>query len=343
MAWYYANQGQQAGPVDDAAFENLVRQGVVRDDSLVWKEGMAEWKPYAAVRPSPLAAAPTVVMQIPPGGFFAEKPAEPGPAAAPVATAPAPAAPVSQETRFCSQCGRPTLVSQLTMVNGAPTCAACAAVVQQPARPAAPQPMAQPQPMGPAQPMGQAQPQPSAQQPWSPAMAAPAAMGAMGMGAPSVPMAGSYHYAGFWIRFAAFLIDAILVGIVGFIITLPLMFLGIGSVATINPNDPGAALSALPAIFAAAGISSIIRIALFVAYEAYFLSTRGATLGKIALGLKVIRTDGGPISVGLAVGRTFAQILSGIILYIGYIMAGFDPQKRSLHDRICNTYVIYAK
>jgi hypothetical protein len=80
MAWYYANQGQQAGPVDDAAFENLVRQGVVRDDSLVWKEGMAEWKPYSAVRPAPMAAAPTVVMQIPPGGFFADRPVEPAPA-----------------------------------------------------------------------------------------------------------------------------------------------------------------------------------------------------------------------------------------------------------------------
>jgi uncharacterized RDD family membrane protein YckC len=336
MAWYYANQGQQAGPVDDAAFDNLVRQGVVRDDSLVWKEGMAEWKPYSAVRPAPMAAAPTVVMQIPPGGFFAEKPAEP----APVATAPAPAAAsASQETRFCSQCGRPTLTSQLTMVNGAPTCPACAAVVHQAPRPAAPQPMAQP--MG--QPMGQAQPQ-APQQNWSPQMQMPAAVGGMGMGAAGMQMPGAYHYAGFWIRVVAKIIDIIIVGIVGFIITLPLAFLGIGSaISTVNQNDPSAALSALPAILAAQGISSLIRLALGVAYEAYFLSTRGATLGKIALGLKVIRTDGGPISVGLAIGRYFAQIISAIILCIGYIMAGFDPQKRSLHDRICNTYVIYAK
>jgi uncharacterized RDD family membrane protein YckC len=334
MAWYYANGGQQAGPVDDAAFENLVRQGVVRDDSLVWKEGMAEWKPYASVRPAPMAAAPTVVMQIPPGGFFAEKPVEPAaPAPAP---APVAAAPASQETRFCSQCGRPTLTSQLTMVNGAPTCPACAAVVHQAPRPVAPQPMAQPMSQ---QPMGQPMQPQAPQQPWSPQMGVPG----MGMGAPGMQAPGAYRFAGFWIRFVAFLIDGILVGIVSFVITLPLMFLGIGSAVNINPNDPSAALSALPAIMAAAGISSLIRIALFVAYEAYFLSTRGATLGKIALGLKVIRTDGGPISVGLAVGRAFGYILSGIILYIGYIMAGFDPQKRALHDRICNTYVIYAK
>jgi uncharacterized RDD family membrane protein YckC len=139
------------------------------------------------------------------------------------------------------------------------------------------------------------------------------------------------------------LIDGILVGIVGTIITLPLRLLGIGAVATASQNDPSAALAALPAMLAAGGISFLIQIALACAYEAYFLSSRGATLGKMALGLKVIRTDGGPISVGLAVGRFFAAYLSGIILAIGYIIAAFDPQKRSLHDRICNTYVIYAK
>ena len=321
MAWYYANQGQQAGPVDEAAFENLVRQGVVRDDSLVWKEGMDEWKPYSAVRPSPMAAAPTVVMQIPPGGFFAnDPPASSAPSAhAPVAT------PAPVETRFCSQCGRPTPTNQLTMVNGAPTCPACAAVVHQAPRPApAPQPMAQPQPQAP--------------QPW----VTPAPMG-MPMGAPGMQVPGAYHYGGFWIRFVARVIDGLLVGIVGTIITLPLRLLGIGAVASVSQNDPSAALAALPAMLAAGGISFLIQIALACAYEAYFLSTRGATLGKMALGLKVIRTDGGPISVGLAVGRFFAMYLSGIILAIGYIIAAFDPQKRSLHDRICNTYVIYAK
>jgi uncharacterized RDD family membrane protein YckC len=180
-------------------------------------------------------------------------------------------------------------------------------------------------------------------QAWNPQMVAPAAGMAMGMGAAGAQAPGTYRYAGFWIRFVAFLIDGILVSIVGFIITLPLMFMGIGSAVSVNQNDPSAALTALPAIFAAAGLSSLIRLVLFVAYEAYFLTTKGATLGKMALGLKVIRTDGGPITMGLAIGRSFAYILSAIILYIGYIMAGFDPQKRSLHDRICNTYVIYAK
>jgi uncharacterized RDD family membrane protein YckC len=60
----------------------------------------------------------------------------------------------------------------------------------------------------------------------------------------------------------------------------------------------------------------------------------------MALDLKVVRSDGGPVSLGRAVGRYFAKILSGVILLIGYIMAGFDAQKRALHDMLCDTRVI---
>ena len=74
------------------------------------------------------------------------------------------------------------------------------------------------------------------------------------------------------------------------------------------------------------GISFILRIALFAAYEIYFVSSRGATPGKMALGVKVIRADGGPVSAGLATGRFFGLFLSQFILYTGYIMAGFDPK-----------------
>jgi uncharacterized RDD family membrane protein YckC len=41
------------------------------------------------------------------------------------------------------------------------------------------------------------------------------------------------------------------------------------------------------------------------------------------------------------VGRYFSEMLSGMIMMIGYIMAGFDDEKRALHDRICNTRVVF--
>jgi uncharacterized RDD family membrane protein YckC len=91
------------------------------------------------------------------------------------------------------------------------------------------------------------------------------------------------------------------------------------------------------------GLSTLIGIALGAAYEVYFLSAHGATPGKMALGLRVIRPDGGPISPMLALGRHFALWISAIILMIGYIMAAFDAEKRALHDRICETRVIYSR
>jgi len=49
------------------------------------------------------------------------------------------------------------------------------------------------------------------------------------------------------------------------------------------------------------------------------------------------------VSYGRAAGRYFAKMLSGIIMGIGYIMAGFDSQKRALHDMICDTRVIKSR
>ena len=63
----------------------------------------------------------------------------------------------------------------------------------------------------------------------------------------------------------------------------------------------------------------------------------------MALGLKLVRADGASLTVGRIIGRFFAEMLSWIILFIGYIMAGFDEQKRALHDRICDTRVIKTR
>ena len=149
------------------------------------------------------------------------------------------------------------------------------------------------------------------------------------------------RYAGFWIRFLARIIDGIILGAIGFIIRIPFMLMlgGVGFSLGDNPN-PGQVMAALPAIFSGLALLTLISIGINACYEAYFLTTKGATPGKMALGLKVIRADGGPITIGLAVGRYFASFLSGITLCIGYIIAGFDAQKRSLHDHICATRVI---
>jgi uncharacterized RDD family membrane protein YckC len=85
-----------------------------------------------------------------------------------------------------------------------------------------------------------------------------------------------------------------------------------------------------------AGVSMVVA----AVYQIFFLGKFGATPGKMALRLRVVTPTGGKISYARACGRYFAEILSSIILCIGYIMAAFDDQKRALHDYICNTRVI---
>jgi uncharacterized RDD family membrane protein YckC len=87
-------------------------------------------------------------------------------------------------------------------------------------------------------------------------------------------------------------------------------------------------------------VSILVNTLIGAAYEGFFVSRVGATPGKMALSLKVVRPDGGPISLGRAIGRYFAKWLSSITFCIGYILAGFDAEKRAMHDMIVDTRVI---
>jgi uncharacterized RDD family membrane protein YckC len=155
---------------------------------------------------------------------------------------------------------------------------------------------------------------------------------------------GVTRYGGFWIRLVARVIDSILVGVVSTILRIPLVLL-IPTIVGLGSGEPSeeAMRALIPAIMGIVGFSVLIQVGLSLAYEVYFLSTRGATLGKMAVGLKVVTAEGGRISAVLATGRFFASILSSMTLFIGYIIAAFDDEKRTLHDHICKTRVIYAK
>jgi uncharacterized RDD family membrane protein YckC len=148
---------------------------------------------------------------------------------------------------------------------------------------------------------------------------------------------GAVRYGGFWVRVVARMIDSFALSIVGWIFQIPLLFL---LPTNFKPGQDPATI--LPRTFAILGIATLLQVVLQIAYEVYFLSTRGATPGKMAFGLKVVRADGSGISKGLAAGRFFAAWVSWMTLMIGFIMAGMDDEKRALHDRICDTRVIYA-
>lgn len=136
------------------------------------------------------------------------------------------------------------------------------------------------------------------------------------------------RYAGFWIRFAAVFIDGLVCGV----ITVPLNIWFQVIMAQIGTNE--AVIPLVIAIY-------VCMLLIPALYMIFMHGKYGATLGKKAVGIKVVMSDGSPITYGRATGRYFAYLLSGLIIYIGYIMAGFDDEKRALHDRMCNTRVIY--
>ena len=62
MDWFYVANNQQAGPVPEAALDDLLRSGTISGETLVWHSGLAEWQPLRAARPG-LAPAPPIIPQ----------------------------------------------------------------------------------------------------------------------------------------------------------------------------------------------------------------------------------------------------------------------------------------
>lgn len=146
------------------------------------------------------------------------------------------------------------------------------------------------------------------------------------------------RFAGFWIRTAALFIDSLILSVVIVPIFLAVGF-GSGLFRSFDPeHGPGAGVAVVFLLM------EVVIFVLVLVYQVYFITKKGGTPGKLALGLKIVNAaDGSYLSVGKAVGRYFAYMLSGMILYIGYIIAAFDSEKRALHDHICSTRVIYQK
>lgn len=151
-----------------------------------------------------------------------------------------------------------------------------------------------------------------------------------------VVQGGEVVYAGFWKRVAAYVIDSMITGIVGGIIGGM-----VGAVMGASLLRGGDLAGSEGTLLAIQGVGNLIGVVLGVAYFAGFHSSSSmATLGKMAIGIKVVRSNGERISFLRGVGRYFALIVSGITLCIGFFMAGFTERKRALHDMLCDTIVV---
>jgi uncharacterized RDD family membrane protein YckC len=158
-------------------------------------------------------------------------------------------------------------------------------------------------------------------------------------GGPGATSPLGWHYGGFWMRLAARFIDS-------FVLMAPILILA----AVLIPNSfrargeaPNPALAALSLIF------FLILFLAVILYEVLMLRYYGATVGKMACGLKVVRSDGRSLGWGVSVGRFFMLNVAGIpylnlvLMPVSGIMTGVDKEKRSLHDRVCDTRVIYKR
>ncbi|MGB0523828.1 MAG: RDD family protein [Flammeovirgaceae bacterium] len=138
---------------------------------------------------------------------------------------------------------------------------------------------------------------------------------------PTYVFHGSYHYAGFGIRFRAFLIDYGIAILLGCFLHFIIFQLDLD-------DDPH--LMYYPIIWS------------FDFFYKTLLesSVKQGTIGKAIFGLRVIYEDGRRLSFRQAVIRYFSTILSSLALGIGYLMIIFDQKKQALHDRVAKTYVV---
>jgi uncharacterized RDD family membrane protein YckC len=129
-----------------------------------------------------------------------------------------------------------------------------------------------------------------------------------------IPAQAQVQYVGVGPRFLAILIDSIIIGVVAGILGAILRNSGLSG-----------------------GVTGLLALAYFIVLEA----TQGATVGKMALGLRVTRTDGAPISWSESIIRNLLRIIDGLFVYlIGAILIWTSPLKQRLGDRVAKTVVV---
>jgi uncharacterized RDD family membrane protein YckC len=143
--------------------------------------------------------------------------------------------------------------------------------------------------------------------------------------------------AGFWIRFVAYMIDALIVTAVSVLVIGIFVGAVILTDESLDLENPGGiVIGAILLVIAALIVINWL-------YEALMTSSpRGATLGKMAIGARIVRTDGAQLSFGRATARHFLKVMITPLVpfAIGYLMAAFTARKRALHDVLADTLVL---
>ena len=145
----------------------------------------------------------------------------------------------------------------------------------------------------------------------------------MGGYQPAPGYAPAANYGGFWIRVVAYIIDAIILGVVGGIIAV---------IFGVNPSKAGSGSS---------NAASAINLVIGIAYFSYMWSQQGATLGQRIFGLRVVDANTSQrITIGKALLRWVGLFVSFLVCFIGVIWVAFDGRKQGWADKIAGTLVL---
>lgn len=329
MVWYYAEGDRQRGPISDEEFQELVEKGRIHQETLIWKDGMDNWQPLEAAREAGLVDVSPASPRLPGTSSLADQLVGPHQPAAPgaPATPPAPTMPGSPPNQgpACAQCGRSPLGPyDGVQLGNLLLCRNCDADLARHYH----------------QQAGLHGPQPDPATAGLPHQALEDA----------TPGSFAMPYASILQRAAAKLIDNLLETVVLMVILALTTDLEAFTDAIRNMGEaPEQLILALRPFLLGMLVFKVL-------YETVLVTRFGATLGKMALGIKVVTADGDPARINHAVIRAVAPAflqLPGIMLpqsaiattaqfvfMFGYVIAIMDQQKRTLYDHAASTRVV---
>ena len=139
------------------------------------------------------------------------------------------------------------------------------------------------------------------------------------------------QYAGFWIRFAGAFID-------GLVLMVPRVVISVALPALVSSGMAGSSQNAQLVVIAVN--TAIGQIIGWLYFALMLSSSKQATLGMMAVGLRITDLQGRRISFARATGRHFASLVSQITLFIGYLFILWTEKKQTLHDLMAGTLVL---
>ena len=153
------------------------------------------------------------------------------------------------------------------------------------------------------------------------------------------PVFTSLEYAGFLIRLVAYLIDSVIIGVIGSIILMPAMILYFAAIFASSSNDPNVTFLLIAVLLMF--LTVLIELVVVALYYAWFESSKYmGTPGKILLKLKVTDANGNRISLVTALLRFILKNVLNQFFWIGSLFILFSDKKQGIYDLLLNTYVI---